>query len=262
MAKSSIHFENVKNTSQTHNLRKRDFDYVRKDLTPLNKSYGDMKPHPEVIDELKKIIKEKTGRTAQAKAKFLIEGVFLFTEKHSNEDLVQTAREFGSKFKVRVKELHIHRDEGHYDKQTKIWHPNLHAHIVVENIDRNTGKSIKWNKEDLSSIQDFFAQSLKMERGIKSDKKHLSAIEYKIQKEQEDLERLLTNQIITANKDFLVIQGLILRDFKRNVLDDETSKKFIDFVANHPLKRDYLNKLEEVNKVNQKTQGNKRRLGR
>ena len=55
MEKSSIHFENVKPTSQSHNLRQRTFDYVRKELTPLNKSYGNMTPHPEVIEELKKI---------------------------------------------------------------------------------------------------------------------------------------------------------------------------------------------------------------
>ena len=54
MEKSSIHFENVKPTSQSHNLRQRTFDYVRKELTPLNKSYGNMTPHPEVIEELKK----------------------------------------------------------------------------------------------------------------------------------------------------------------------------------------------------------------
>ena len=58
MEKSSIHFENVKPTSQSHNLRQRTFDYVRKELTPLNKSYGNMKPHSEVIEELKKIIAE------------------------------------------------------------------------------------------------------------------------------------------------------------------------------------------------------------
>ena len=77
MNKSSIHFKNIKNTSQSHNLRLRDFDYVRKDLSPLNKSYGEMKPHKDLINELKCIIKEKTGRSAQTKAKILIEGVFL-----------------------------------------------------------------------------------------------------------------------------------------------------------------------------------------
>lgn len=246
MNKSSVHFENVKPTSQSHNLRLREFDYVRKDLTPMNKSYGDMKPHPEVINDLKDIVKNKTGRTAQAKAKFLLEGVFLFTEKHSNADLLNVAKEFSKKFKVRVKELHIHRDEGHYEKLSNEWKPNLHAHIVLENINRNTGKSIKWNKEDLSNIQDFFAEALNMQRGIKSEKRHLNSLEYKVQKEHEALVFLQRSQAIIKNKEALLLQSKIFSDFIINELNLEMKSKYNVFVAQHPLGQEFKEKLAEL----------------
>lgn len=260
MNKSSVHFENVKPTSQSHNLRLREFDYVRKDLTPMNKSYGNMKPHPEIINDLKDIVKNKTGRTTQAKAKFLLEGVFLFTEKHSNTDLLNVAKEFSKKFNVRVKELHIHRDEGHYEKSTKEWKPNLHAHIVIENINRNTGKSVKWNKEDLSIIQDFFAEALNMERGIKSEKRHLNALEYKVQKEHEALLLLQSSQAIIKNKAALLLQSKIFSDFIIKELNFEMKKKYNVFVEQHPLGKEFKEKLAEQKIINTNRTNNKKRL--
>lgn len=260
MNKSSVHFENVKPTSQSHNLRLREFDYVRKDLTSMNKSYGDMKPHPEVINDLKEIVKDKTGRTAQARAKFLIEGVFLFSEKHSNTDLLNVAKEFSNKFKVRVKELHIHRDEGHYEMLSKEWKPNLHAHIVIENINRNTGKSVKWNKEDLSIIQDFFAEALNMERGIKSEKRHLNALEYKVQKEHEALLSLQSSQAIIKNKEALLLQSKIFSDFIIKELNFEMKKKYNVFVEQHPLGKEFKEKLAEQKTINTNRTNNKKSL--
>jgi hypothetical protein len=261
MEKSSIHFENVKPTSQSHNLRLREFDYVRKDLKHLNKSFGNMKPHPEVIDELKILIKEKTGRTAQAKAKFLIEGVFLFTSKHSDTDLVNVAKEFGRKFNVVVKELHIHRDEGHYEKINNEWKPNYHAHLVVENINRKTGKSVKWNKEDLSSIQDYFAEALQMQRGIKSDKKHLNSLEYKVKKEVENLKQMIAVQSAVKSKKSLELQGKIFGDYFFKKLNSEDKKKYINFLDTHSLAPEYKQTLKEEENV-KKSNGlqNKKRL--
>lgn len=248
MEKSSIHFENVKPTSQSHNLRQRTFDYVRKELTPLNKSYGNMTPHPEVIEELKKIIKEKTGRSAQAKAKFLIEGVFLFKEEHTDAELVEVVKNFGKKFNVRLKELHIHRDEGYYDKTTNEWKPNYHAHLVVENINRETGKSVKWDKEDLSRIQDYFAEALNMQRGIKSDRKHLGALEYKVKKEQEQLDKIQNEKLAVHNKRTFEIQGKVFTEYFLKTLNSDEQKKYLEHLKKHPLGDEYfkiLNKQEQ-----------------
>ena len=252
MEKSSIHFENVKSTSQSHNLRQREFDYVRKELTPLNKSYGNMKPHPEVIEELKKIIKEKTGRSAQAKAKFLIEGVFLFTKNHTDKELCQVADNFGRKFKVILKELHIHRDEGHCDKKTNEWKPNYHAHLVVENINRETGKSVKWDKEDLSRIQDYFAEALNMQRGIKSDRKHLGALEYKVKKVQEQLDKIQNEKLAVHNKRAFELKGKIFIDYFKTLNSDEQNK-YLEHLKKHPLSEEYFKNLNKQEQEKQKS---------
>jgi hypothetical protein len=197
--KSSINFQPVKSTSESHNLRLRDFDYVRKDLKEYNYSThsSDFKNQPQRITELKKIIKEKTGRTVQEKTVILKEGVFLIKPEHTNEQLFDTAKKFGIEFNLKVVELHIHRDEGHWkiENEVKVWKPNLHAHLVIENIDRNTGKSLGWKRDDMVKIQDFFAQELKMERGKSSSKKHVDSKIWKIEKEIEskkgDLKHLI-----------------------------------------------------------------------
>jgi hypothetical protein len=242
MEKSSIHFKNIKNTSQSHNLRLRDFDYVRKDLTPLNKSYGDLIPHKKIINELKLLIKEKTKRAAQVKAKILIEGVFLIKKEHSNNEIREVAKKFEKKFKVVVRGLHIHRDEGHYDKETKIWKPNYHAHLVVENIDRNTGKSVKWKREDLSEIQDFFAEALKMERGKKSNKKHLDSLDYKIKKEYENLKLVLTK---SKNTELLILQSKMFGDYINEELNFQARIKYLEYSKNHPSKKKFDEKMIE-----------------
>jgi hypothetical protein len=187
--KSSINFQPVKNTSQSHNLRLREFDYVRKDLKDENYSSGSTVKHSEIIKELKALVKEKTGRTAQEKAVFIKEGVFLIKPEHTNEQLQKFAENFALKFNVKLLELHIHRDEGHWEdsENKKGWKPNLHAHMVVENINRNTGKSVAWKRDDMVKMQDFFAENLEMERGLKSDKKHIDSKTWKIQKMESEI---------------------------------------------------------------------------
>lgn len=131
---------------------------------------------------------------------------------------------------------------------------------MVENINRETGKSIKWNKEDLSNIQDYFANSLQMERGIKSEKKHLSALEYKVTKELEELEVILNQQFSIENKDYLLVQGIILKDFLQQEITIEMQQKLLKFIENHKLKSIYYEKKKQVESIFQKTKGNKKRL--
>lgn len=267
MGISSIHFENVKPTSQSHNLRLREFDYVRQELTHLNASFEDKKPHSEIISELKEIVKQKTGRAAQGKAKFILEGVFLFEEKHTNEDLKNVAAEFEEKFKAKMVGLHIHRDEGHYD-ENKVWKPNLHAHLLIENIDRETGKSHRWNKEDLSNIQTFFAEALQMERGKRSEKKHLNPLEHKIKAKEEQLKlleekvSLVENILVREEKmllnEYALLHGKISKEFATS---PSRAGEFINFLKGHPeqsnlekLRQKYI-ELKKVPNPNKKGYG-------
>jgi hypothetical protein len=251
MSKSSIHFENVKPTSQSHNLRLREFEYVRKDLTPLNSSFLDKIPHSEIIQELKTIVKEKTGRTAQAKAKFILEGVFLFDERHTDEDIKRVASAFNRKFNVKPIGLHIHRDEGHYDHKGK-WKANLHTHILFENIDRNTGKSHRWNKEDLSNIQTFFSEALNMERGKSSNKKHLNSIEFKLNEKKQELNsiefdlKLFKEELDKKEQELLEdLKNTLKYQLKQNTDSLEGIEQLMYIMYNEEYRKYFSNKISD-----------------
>ena len=49
--KTSINFKNVQSDSETHNFRKKTFDYIRKDLTPKNEYWQEQK----IADRILKI---------------------------------------------------------------------------------------------------------------------------------------------------------------------------------------------------------------
>lgn len=196
MAKSSIHIQPIKANSETHNLRLMDYDHVRKDLSHLNFSAGrtdqqnKLIPLKEIRKELEILVKQKTGRAMQKKATPLREGVFLFTAEHTNKEIVHSLNGLQKKFGIKPIQIHIHRDEGHYEKHTNTWKPNLHAHVIFEWIDRKTGKSFKLDRKDMSNLQTHFAEALGMERGKKSLKTHKNALEFKIEKLQEELKSL------------------------------------------------------------------------
>lgn len=77
-------------------------------------------------------------------------------------------------------QLAIHKDEGSWQKDGT-WKPNLHAHMVFDKIDHETGKTIKTTAKDTAEMQDMCARILGMERGQRGSKKeHLDALEYKV----------------------------------------------------------------------------------
>ena len=62
-----------------------------------------------------------------------------------------------------------------------IW--NYHAHYVFDWTDHTTGQCINLNRHDMSELQDMLANTFKMERGKKSDRKWRDAHTYKAEQE-------------------------------------------------------------------------------
>lgn len=91
-----------------------------------------------------------------------------------------------------------------------------------------------------------------MERGIKSNKKHLTAIEYKIKKELDYLNSLIKKQSKTLKKDTLILQSRIFSDFYFKKLDFETKKKYSQFLKQHPLGQEFKDKMEESRRESKK----------
>ena len=187
--KTSINFKAVKSDSEIHNFRKKSFDYIRKDLTPKNEYWMEQK----IADQIQKIesyCKEKSGRKLQKNAMPVREAVVVIKENTTMQDLHNLSKRLEEELKIRIFQIAIHKDEGHYDKDTKEWKPNYHAHLVADWQDLQTGKTLKHQSFHYSKMQDLAAECLEMERGVSGSLARLEAVEFKIKKREEDLKIL------------------------------------------------------------------------
>ena len=187
--KTSINFKAAKSDSEIHNFRKKSFDYIRKDLTHKNKYWMEQK----IADRVQKIesyCKEKSGRKLQKNAMPIREAVVVIKENTTMQDLQNLSKRLEEELKVRVFQIAIHKDEGHYDKDSKEWKPNYHAHLVADWQDLETGKTLKHQSFHYSKMQDLAAECLEMERGVSGSLTRLEAVEFKIKKKEEDLKIL------------------------------------------------------------------------
>lgn len=144
---------------------------------------------PAHLNDLKTLVKEKTGRAMQAKATPIREGVIVIKQDTTIEQLRGLADAIEQRWGIKTLQIYTHMDEGHTDSEGS-WKPNLHAHIVFDWVDHTTGKSIKLSRQDMAEMQTMVADCLDMERGESSDLKHLGAIQYKTQAEEQRLRTL------------------------------------------------------------------------
>ena len=187
--KTSINFKAAKSDSEIHNFRKKSFDYIRKDLTHKNEYWMEQK----IADRLLKIesyCKEKSGRKLQKNAMPVREAVVVIKENTTMQDLHNLSKRLEEELNIRIFQIAIHKDEGHYDKDTKEWKPNYHAHLVADWQDLQTGKTLKHQSFHYSKMQDLAAECLEMERGVSGSLARLEAVEFKIKKKEEDLKIL------------------------------------------------------------------------
>jgi len=228
--KTSINFKVVKSDSETHNFRKKTFDYIRKDLTPKNEYWMEQK----ITDKIQKIeayCKEKSGRKLQKNAMPVREAVVVIKEDTTMLELQNLAKRLEEELSIRVFQIAIHKDEGHTDKDTKEWKPNHHAHLVADWQDLNTGKTLKHQSFHYSKMQDLTAECLNMERGISGSKGRLEAIEYKIQQKEEDLkvleERydLMKSEMGSKKSEELVVKENDFLGFKK-IKTDKTIENY------------------------------------
>lgn len=183
MSKTSIHIEpcNI-GSSEQHNQRLKNLDYVRPELSKLNESWVGVADLPAHLERLRTLVKNKTGRAMQKKATPIREGVIVIRQDTTIEQLKGLADAIEQRWGIKTLQIYTHKDEGHTDNEGA-WKPNLHAHIVFDWVNHDTGKSIKLSKQDMAEMQTMVADCLQMVRGESSDIKHLGAIQYKNQAE-------------------------------------------------------------------------------
>ena len=183
---TSVNVQPVKGGSEEHNKREKQLDYVRKDLSHLNQ-YWESDTQANRLANIKALYQSKTGQKMQAKATPIREGVVVIQQSTTMEDLHRLADAYRDRLGIEVFQIAIHRDEGY--KNSKDWKPNLHAHLVFDWTDHNTGKSVKLNRQKMAEMQTITAEVLGMERGKSSEKKHLTAQQYKAAAETERAEK-------------------------------------------------------------------------
>ncbi len=185
--------------------------YVRTELSYNNESYvvPDLKgvTLQQHYDAIKAMVKQKTGRAMQEKKVTVIgkngkpkerngsspirESVVNIKPDTTMSDLLKYTEKVHQRWGVRAIQIHIHKDEGHYENSDDptTWKPNLHAHIIWDWMNHETGKSYKLGKKDMEELQDMAAGTLEMERGKRKSEtgaEHLERNDYILQKQERE----------------------------------------------------------------------------
>lgn len=184
---TSIHVQPVKGGSEQHNKREKQLDYIRHELSHLNE-YWEKDTQTDRLENIKSRYLKSTGQKMQAKATPIREAVVVIKSETTMEDLKRLSDAYRQRFGIDTFQIAIHKDEGY--PQVAEWKPNLHAHLVFDWTDQETGKSLKLNRQDMVEMQTITAEVLQMDRGVSSDKLHLTAQQYKSFAEEAKLRRL------------------------------------------------------------------------
>ena len=262
-------------TAEAHNRRDRAYceavarkfghTYFWDEFRHLNLSWRNpsyTKPLPELFEDMKVLVKQKTGRAMQCKP---VETTDRKTGKKKTRSGCSAIREGCPPIKpdtriddfapfvrwlegygITVISIDLHHDEGHPDPETDDLLPNHHAHIIVDWLNHETGKTVKIDNEVCKQMQTVLAESLGMERGTPKEDtgiEGLSAIEYKekmasahvkkLKQEQQELEsrksELLKEQ--TA-KETEIAELEVQRIEKQKALDAESGSALKSGLAN------------------------------
>ena len=224
MAQTSIHFQAVKGGSEEHNKRTKKLDYVHHELSSQN-DYWQSDTQEARLAFVTQNAKAKTGRKMQAKATPIREAVVVIENTTTMDDLKKLAKRFNDRFGIDVFQIAIHKDEG-YKKSKDGIKLNLHAHLVADWTDHESGKSLKLNRNDMAEMQTICAEVLGMERGKSSEKQHLSAIQYKIAAEEQRAEA-----IKSKTRGLGIIQKNLSNDISDLLVEVKTKSKECDRLA-------------------------------
>lgn len=224
MAKTSINIKpcNI-GSSEDHNRRKAEYlarinkakIYLRTELMNRNQSWVAPELENSTLtdryNQISVMVKEKTGRAMQTKDRVRVskktgrvsivrgstplkEGVVVIKNDTTMEQLRRFCEVCKQRWGITPLQIFIHRDEGHYvtPGDSATWKPNLHAHIVWDWMNHETGKSCKLDDKAMSDMQTVLAECLEMERGTSKEvtgKEHLERADFIIAKQKQEAEQ-------------------------------------------------------------------------
>lgn len=158
MAKTCIRVEacNI-GSSERHNLRSKELDYIRPELTHRNEQWVECSI-AEVHRDITEKYKEATGQGLQKKATPIREGVIVISEETTIQQLQDLAEKLEERFGVHAFQIYTHKDEGAnvWDGKEEAWKPNYHAHMIfdwTDDKDKRKSYQVKNVKIDISKSQ-------------------------------------------------------------------------------------------------------------
>ena len=255
---TSIHVQPVKGGSEQHNKREKELDYIRPELSHLNE-YWEKDTQTDRLENIKSRYLKSTGQKMQSKATPIREAVVVIKSETTMEDLKKLSDAYRQRFGIDTFQIAIHKDEG-YPKGE--WKPNLHAHLVLDWTNQETGKSLKLNRQDMVEMQTITAEVLQMDRGVSSDKQHLTAQQYKsfaeeaklkkleeerARKEKQMKDELERFKIAKARKDAAIETAKTLSEGVKGILGQSSKDKEIKAL------RKQMNDLQQL-QINSKAQ--------
>lgn len=239
------------------NINKEKF-YIRTDLMAGNETwvspdFGDT-TLTDRYNQIAQMVKEKTGRAMQTKDRERVskktgkvsivrgstplkEGVVVIKEDTTMEQLQRFCEVCKERWGITALQIFIHRDEGHYGnpEDAATWKPNLHAHIVWDWMNHDTGRSHKLQDTDMSEMQSVLAECLDMQRGIskaETGKEHLDRTDFILAKQKQEAEQAKAEKekAVTAKAEAEAELQFIkgeneAKEIYRQVLDNEIADK-------------------------------------
>lgn len=192
---------------------------------------------------------KRVGQRMQS-TKTFIELVVNLNKEHTMEDVKKVAKMMEELYGIKMTFAAIHRDEGHYDKDTGDFVANVHAHIRFCTLDLETGLNgmSKAPKSKLITMQTKFAEILGLKPGEKGKKqRHISAKDYKhIAKSIDDKFRDKIGDLgLDKVKDLKKFQDFVIKQMKTVLTDLDPAKVDLD--------KAFMEFLEERSKQTVKT---------
>ena len=290
---TSSHFLPALPGAEEHNERKKQLDYVRKDLTHLKKTWK--ADNFVSVDQARRDVAEKYkaahGKKLPKNATPIQETVVVISSDTTMEQLQHLANSIEDIWGFRPLAIYAHLDEGHSNSTT--WKPNLHAHLIFDTTD-SRGETLKpisekmrkseqskwekkeaalaekegreprkffppdsWKKPAFDYMQDLTAKCLDMKRGTSSSKKHLDAIQFKTQMEEKRLNAVIDEveklNVTKARKEAAVATAKAVGEAIKGLVGQSSKDKEIKALQSD-LDRERENHKADLKKARQDAQ--------
>jgi hypothetical protein len=205
MAKSGLTFEPTKGSNFAHNNREHQIDYLVEGKFWCDRTENEAQEYLTTLrHEAMENYTKRTGQKMQIDIndnKYLWSASVNLNQEHTIEDLQDLAKELEKKHGWQCVQCAVHFDEGHINERDVIEY-NRHGHLEFFMVSKEGTTAFKkkdFRQKDMSELQTFVAERLKMERGkiyheTGEYKKHLKPQAFKSTKRELETVKTLANE--------------------------------------------------------------------